>query len=455
MARRDRERLGQVAFADLAMAALGPFAALMIIFLVAAGAAQEKDCKHANAAEEKQLVEDVRVWLDRRAEASDADLEKIRQSLRLGMGRCARQALPEAPSLTVGDVVPEPLTTYCPSVVRRVRAQAGDGERPIDGSTVRDDERAVQVVLEALRSPPPGDGLDHVVDVLRGRPAAIITVQRLVHAALNACLSDPPCEDADADARERLVQALRAWSARRERETSADLALLRQQQCPERVDPTPRGNPQRPHVVPGLLAGYCSATVDAILDDMGDELARVEAERAATRTAVRSCLAQSPEIIKVSSKQLEFLSCKTDFQEREGSGRMPDSAARAFFNDSADDVAAKVAEGRFNRIDIFGHTDQRPVRGQCAGARDNAHLSSLRAHEFRKWLLEAMQRGGDAPADTTALAARLASDEVRVYAIGVGDAQPIVRDATTNAEHAQNRRIELRLVRDRYRGATR
>ena len=126
------------------------------------------------------------------------------------------------------------------------------------------------------------------------------------------------------------------------------------------------------------------------------------------------------------------------------------SEINRFFDNLMAKVAERLRQRQYNRIDIFGHSDQRQisqVRG-CEGVFDNDRLSSLRAHRFRDEMVLALREGGFDDIEE-----RLDRGQLRIYAIGVGSAEPKIPDPRAPGDFAKNRRIELRLVRDFRREA--
>lgn len=82
-----------------------------------------------------------------------------------------------------------------------------------------------------------------------------------------------------------------------------------------------------------------------------------------------------------------------------------------------------IAHPEITRIRIEGHTDAR------GNARRNTQLSQRRANEVMNYLV----RRASVPAE-------------RLEAVGYGPQRPIVPTATTEDEHAQNRRVEFNII---------
>lgn len=140
-------------------------------------------------------------------------------------------------------------------------------------------------------------------------------------------------------------------------------------------------------------------------------------------------------------ENLEFEVCAADSDEDDD-----------FFLARAREIQDELSKHNYNRIDILGHADPSPINGYCAvtfhladggtqdmNARDNEMLSMARAYSYRNRLLQILQNNPDF-AD---IANRLHKRTLRIYAIAVADAEPVVND------YAKSRRIETRFANDR------
>lgn len=167
------------------------------------------------------------------------------------------------------------------------------------------------------------------------------------------------------------------------------------------------------------------------------------------------------EIQQPPEKKVEFKSCKTIPLSPDTKEELTDE----YFDTEIDKIVAELSKVEFsdyNRIDIFGHTDQRPIRGTCPnGAKNNRELSSLRVHVYLDKLLAALERNQDQDESHQAIYARWQAsnlkNKLKFYAIGVGASEPKANPCQDEQQQpipncdmdAQNRRIEIRYVREK------
>lgn len=284
-------------------------------------------------------------------------------------------------------------------------------------------------------------------------PILLLLVVFIVHSVRNETNS---CGDLPAAEVAERAAEVRAWMESMRTGIRLDEERLRRD-CPvARLAPA-----DGPGVLPAAVAGLCGAPRSAVLRAAGTretELLELDRRHRAALARVRSCLPPAPdEVVTIPEGQIRFASCRTEFVSPATGLPMTTEGIDQFFrgliSPSAPGIAGsdgkvqtfreKLLAGSFNRIDIFGHSDSVPIPqgASCEGAKDNPELSSLRAHAFRKALESAIR----ADQGMAKVAERLDRRELRIYAIGVGDAEKL----RAGASNDENRRIELRFATDR------
>ncbi|MEN8218793.1 MAG: hypothetical protein ABFS56_20950 [Pseudomonadota bacterium] len=166
---------------------------------------------------------------------------------------------------------------------------------------------------------------------------------------------------------------------------------------------------------------------------------------------IAKCVKVSPEKFTVTSKEIEFKTCSTTFVNPTTQKPMTVADKQRFF----DEITAKIVMNLFenpeyNRIDIFGHSDKRPInKGGCLknGAKNNRQLSSFRVHAFLDEI-EGVLRRNQERAYFYQVVERLENFELKIYAIGVGEKEPLDTGNSREA-YRKNRRIEIRFGVDR------
>jgi hypothetical protein len=201
-------------------------------------------------------------------------------------------------------------------------------------------------------------------------------------------------------------------------------------------------------LLPSMLYGLCQGDVEQILGRA--KVTRTDLARAAqsgrTLSAAIARCDRGSEPITLDSTSLKFDVCSADTK-----------TASDFFNKRAHEVVSHL--GLHNRIDILGHSDQNriastgcSVKVKVSGKQDlatyqvftNEMLSWLRANAVRDALVEAIEQ------DPTleGFRRRLNEKRVRIYTIGVGDAEPL-------GNLDDSRRIEIRFATDNRSSALR
>lgn len=397
---RRRSWTTDVAFADVAMAVLGPVLLLLVLFvLYSVRETRPPACTILDDAAIGAAGTALSAWAaETRRDLEDATLE---------------QSCGPAPPIPAGmtGMTPAVLSGLCQPTADAVTAAAG-----LDRQKVQD--------LSARRS-------------ARERHASTCL----------ASLRDNSCRHLEPAARRTAASDLSVWMQRTQSLTDRSVERMRRD-CPVILGAPARDVP--PPAIPPALAGLCLADRTAVLAAAGTIPAEVEAVERAQRESLARLRVCEPSVdrVEVKQEQLQFATCSTLFLDPATQQPMDPEAIGAFFQTLAGEVANRLSGGAYNRIDIFGHTDNRPFTGTCEGAQDNPALSSLRAHAFRRELEAAIRRD---PA-FAALAQRLDQGRLRIYAIGVGAAEPVVPNAQSERDHAINRRIELRFATDQRPG---
>lgn len=280
-------------------------------------------------------------------------------------------------------------------------------------------------------------------------PIASLMILFLLIAAIT---SGEQCDEIYTDAElEELAAELRHWTAEvRSRNQGFEEHL--EKHCPG-IRPDPSKNLANEGYIPEPLQGYCEATVERVLALVADDVEQLASAVRQMDAAIKQCTNSGPEVIRLPQDKLRFVECDTRFSVPSADPDAPQKVMRpeevsALFDGITDIVVTKLKESNFTRIDIMGHADERVIEGGCWTAdgliaRDNSILSSLRAHTFRTQLLAAIERRGERD-----LLDQLEDNRLRIYAIGVGESEPLNKNAKSEVEHANNRRIELNFVRE-------
>ena len=208
-------------------------------------------------------------------------------------------------------------------------------------------------------------------------------------------------------------------------------------------------------VTPLEGATVCPGEHANLLQEAGvtqQEMVQLQRRYAELVTKMRECL--SSEIITTTDYSVNFLNCRLDYAEIGSETPLAADVIRERFGDIAKKILNTLASARYkyNRIDVLGHTDDHKINPQkpCeGGAKTNAELSSLRAHRFTNDLKEAIDRLAQFDSSARALKERIAAGTLRLYAIGVGEAEPICKPANTDSARRKNRRIEFRYAYER------
>ena len=268
--------------------------------------------------------------------------------------------------------------------------------------------------------------------------AGILSDEALIDAALARCpIPEARCEAATADRISALARELRVWWTA-ERNDLAETERFLDDACKgwsEGPDAPPGGARPARLARRAMSADATRVVTDAGLDD--EALRALSRDRARAALALKRCIPKQ-ESITVSEGQLKFEQCSAEINR-----------GADFFAEKAKEIEAAVQRGKYNRVDIFGHSDSRTFKSCLVKVHwdgysdsdfvihDNVTLSLLRADAFLGYLRAAI-RGRP---DLKDLEARLEDRSLRFYAIGVGSAEPKATDD-------ESRRIEIRLVND-------
>lgn len=516
MRRRSTGRVDEVAFADVAMAILGPIVLIMTISLViAARTAAQTECEVLDEAAVTEGALQLTDWVGRIGGEIAARRELMQR-------QCGHRSRPVEGRLD-GDSVPLPVAGLCQGSRDAVLAGAGmdlDGLRRLVAD--RDLVNA-EMALCAGRTPDApcrslasADVAAYVDEIRQFRDALVDDTRRLHTMAsarcglsgsdrvepasvlilpqsltglcpveldklmasagvsrqallrqvalrddalktVQACVAMLPqghCETLSDSGVNTAVGALKGWYGQADEEVQAYGKWI-DLNCPQSVVETPA----EPSFRPPPLAGLCYPDAVRVLSHSGIDLAAlrtIEGRRRARSALLVTCAARQPETIDERERQFEFKQCSTTPKIPDAAPEqdMPRSDVATQFDELAQRLAKKLADGAYNRVDILGHTDDWRVgdRG-CAenGARNNVQLSFVRAEWFRNGLIDAFQRAPNRYGD---IVARLNARTLRIYAIGVGPQEPLPRElGEEDADYRKrNRRIELRLVQDRRPG---
>jgi hypothetical protein len=166
---------------------------------------------------------------------------------------------------------------------------------------------------------------------------------------------------------------------------------------------------------------------------------------------IAKCVKVSPEKFTVTSKEIEFKTCSTTFINPTTQKPMTKAEKQQFFDKITADIVKRLIENpEYNRIDIFGHSDKRPIKkGGCPKnrAKNNRELSSFRVHAFLDEIENVLQQN-QKRADFYQVLEKFKTNELKIYAIGVGEKEPLDIGDSQKA-YRKNRRIEIRFGIDR------
>ena len=378
-------------FVDLAFSLLGPIAAIMIILAAAyASVSRVPDCNKPTPAEATAAAAALRAWyMDAQA--------------RIPEGRkFVDQACPGGKLATAAAALPEmsPLHGICREAVDGILTAAG-------------------VTAESMNR--------------------TLNDQAALNAAVSRCeVRAPDCEEVSEAQSRVLVRATKEWWDAERAHLAESYDFLNVSCSGWSAGREPDQVPERR---PDPLAALCRTDAARIMRQAGIDDAGLQAffrQQSQAMQALTRCI-PSQEMITISDEQLRFDQCKADVNKG------PD-----FFVDEGKKIYAKVLEKKYNRIDIFGHSDSRVIKTACQVrvhrdgypdsdyvVRDNVMLSLLRADAFLNALLAAIR----VQPDLQDLKALVDAHSLRFHAIGVGDAEPKETDD-------ESRRIEIRFVKD-------
>ncbi|HYH23060.1 MAG TPA: hypothetical protein VD995_30985 [Azospirillum sp.] len=510
MRRRSTGRVDEVAFADVAMAILGPIVLIMTISLmIAAKTSAQSECTVVAEPLLDEKAQAAREWSER----IRGEIEERRHLLAM---RCGRTSVPL--DRTPGDdVVPLPLAGLCRPSRDAVLARAGvdmDGLRRLAADrdlvnaemalcagtapeptcrTLRSADVAAYVdelrqfrsaiVLEARQlreiawtrcglsvadrvDPAPvlvlPQSLTDVCPVELGKLMASAGVSRqdlLLQVALRdaalrgmkACVAMLPqgrCDPLADGGTDTVARALKAWHADAEREVRAYDAWIGRN-CPQ---PIPEVDTE-PSFRPAPLAGLCHPDAEQVMAKTGVGLAAllaVEGRRRARAALLSTCVARQPETFGDRDKQFEFKKCSTmpKVPDLVPEREMPKADVEARFDELARETADKLAKRFYNRVDILGHTDDVAVGEK--GCAENGARDNVQLSLLRAdWFRQGLIAAFKrAPEKYGDILARQNARELRIYPIGVGEQEPLSREPGEDegAFRRRNRRIEVRLV---------
>ncbi len=394
--KRDFVSSNEIAFADVAMAVLGPILLLLVVFIVLATG---NNCPDLSSDELKRAALGLQQWI------TDTDYEERRAAVHR---RCPELLQPSGDAGTekAYKEVPAPLAGYCP----------GQWPKIIQAAFLSEE----QVML-------------HAQEVSKVDRAAVICFGGTEHT----------CEPVRARDRQRKANELSQWYEDEQRAELEDMKSLERLCTADEKRSQPRATPTDPP----LLQGICHEDTEALARMSRRSLAEIRAlagRRQMTLLMLRRCLTDV-DIPTPRDARLHFLACSTvpakssDVQEE-----MPDEDLRSRLRAEADHILSTLkADPKINRVDFFGHTDSRRIRDrqncQPDTIRDNLDLSFHRAKYFKERMLERLAVDPD-------IAPRLGTtgrNALRFYAIGVADEE--LQDKN-RPEADVNRRIEIRFV---------
>jgi hypothetical protein len=383
-------------FVDLAFSLLGPITAVMIILAAAYAAevSREPACRVPSQQEMAAASTALAGWF--------ADAQN-----RIGQGRRF-------------------IHQVCPTNSQSVPKMTPPGISPLHGICTKE-----------------ADAIIASAGLTAERMARVLSDQASLDAAFAQCsVSVPPpdCNTLSEQSSADLAQQMKTWwDAAHQR--IADIRSYLDTTChgwSDRAEPT-----QAIPGEPSPLVGLCRSAASRVLRQAGLDETALQAfshEQSLVGNGLLSC-SKREEIITVPEDQLGFEQCKADINR-----------GADFFVETAEKIHAKILSGDYNRVDIFGHSDATTFKSCTVKVHwngysdsdfvihDNVMLSLLRADAFLNNLLAAI-RAHPELADLADLERRIADRSLRLYTIGVGDAEP---KATAEA----SRRIELRFVSD-------
>jgi len=401
--RRDVTSSNEVAFADVAMAILGPILLLFLIFLIQViNSGSTPACEVPDEARQTTLAGAVQNWMTTREAAVAEQMELLAARCPMAV-RDLRASLPNSED---SGLVPDPLTPFCPAQRTAILEQAGIGP---------------------------------------DRIARLSMHQRLLTPALATCLGqvrEMTCRSITPTDRTRRGAELRSWMAEESRREQEDWQRL------DQVCPRLTANAPRPiQATPGQLDGLCQEDIAGITRTAGgkiEEVLTLEGKRRRTLALVRQCFG-TLELPRERETSIQFAKCSTDPVDASGTLISPAGIA-LFFDLEAERILQQLdASPLVNRVDVFGHTDDDPITSICGMAFTNRQLGANRALYFIDQLELAFQRDPGRQARKEAIQRER---NLKFYPIGVGEFEP--KDPNNKAV---NRRIEIRFVYERRDGA--
>lgn len=495
--RQGTHRTDEIAIVDVAMATLGPVALLMMVFMVLAAKtmASSVACDIPTEQEVAAAANALKGWMGEYAKETADHKSKLRAT--------CPAIVPVEPPAVSADLSVSPLKPFCAANQNEIISRAGLSRSDVEhvlteragvDNAVRQcfgnpqnaqcrkpdasQSKAMAAEVTALRTQvrQQTEQLAHAARNLCGelptlRPADLKQIilpeslRRLCHseveqvmtdagttveqvgrelamrdamqAALLTCWTRTPglesCRPIAADARSGEIDRLSRWAEQTRSGNAARIAHI-QRDCPQPI-PAPEAAG-----LPGFLQAICPGDLAILLSQSRltwSEVAQLEAQSRRTLELVEQCTAPQSEKVSDRYFRFEFESCN----DRLANGIDP----VPLFADEAAEIAKAFRSGVYNRIDIFGHTDRNAVIGQCRnGAKNNIELSWTRAHYYREvltWTFRNDPQYRD-------IVERLDRKELKMYEIGVGEAEPIDQAPTAAADRL-NRRIEIRFVADR------
>lgn len=506
MTRKRIDDSHQIPYADLAMALLGPLGLLAIVFMMMAAMSDPRPtCTTPDETESGRLAANLTKWHAEHSQRAQENEERL-------VVKCGSN--PAVPMNPLRNIVPEPIFGVCASHATRILTKANVTQADIDSLINKEFSLAArfQSCLAKVRCKIPsaseiptmaravvdwlkvernnlasdrrllsshcsdygqrvdrrlGSRLDlpplhevceweipHILSVARVSPSDIRAVNEdraEADRAYRICLQRLACETPNAKREKEVSDRLKAWIIEA-RQFSVDKTSYVRSACGE--DQKARDARPIKGVIPEPLRGICvqsAARIIAGADFTQGQIDELEYERSRAERAFLACHRFSTEIVEIKEEELKFVVCSDKFSDGASNRPMTYQGQAEFFDRKAKIVVEKIRERKYNRIDIFGHADERLITGRCANVGDNARLSSMRAHAFRDALIEAIERGAAKGAPQFRdVAARLrdtaSARSIRIYAIGVGATEPKRKNAKTAIEHQQNRRTELRFV---------
>jgi flagellar motor protein MotB len=356
----------------------------------------------------------LKLWFVESKTARDGIKAKISE-----LCSAAGQRLPTQVRLEDSGLVPRILADLCPPDRADVLARAGIAQNEV---------LSVASELEAA-----------------GRTISFCALGRV----------EPVCEKLDGAAHKALVRRIKEWSDQVRAQLSAGEKFSH---CPELPAREEWMFPVT--VTPPDQANLCPSERQSLLRDAGvtpQMLKEYQRKSFEIVSKMHGCL--SSEITTETDRSINFITCSTDYADSSSGAPLTLDLVREKFDEIAKKILTKMAAAKFqyNRIDVLGHTDDYRINPEkpCPGnIKTNAELSSLRSHRFMNDLKDAIKRLATpdpiapyVPLDRNAqrLNELLGKGSIRLYAIGVGEAEPFCIGDNDSARRL-NRRIEFRFA---------